>query len=131
MKLRFSPRRYPLTYLVAVIIAFLSLYPIGHIELAENVPLADKWTHMIMYFGVALVVGWEYWRNHRPQPSVYGLLLWGFLYPALLGGVLELIQKYGTNYRSGEWLDFIADSIGAAAGAVIIILPVIRKRYLR
>ena len=124
-------KKYPLSLLLTVVVVALSTLPIGAPEFAQDVPLADKWTHMIMYLGVALVVGWEYWRNHRPQPSVCGLLLWGFLYPALLGGVLELVQKYGTTYRSGEWLDFVADSIGAAAGAVIIILPVIRKRYLR
>ena len=118
MKLRFSPRRYPLTYLVAVIIAFLSLYPIGHIELAENVPLADKWTHMVMYGTFALVIWWEYGHSHTRR-QWKKLLCWAVLAPIVMGGLMELLQAYATTYRSGEWLDLVANTIGVLAGSLI------------
>jgi len=118
MKLRFSPRRYPLTYLVAVIIAFLSLYPIGHIELAENVPLADKWTHMVMYGTFALVIWWEYGRSHTRR-QWKKLLCWAVLAPIAMSGLMELLQAYATTYRSGEWLDLVANTIGVLAGSLI------------
>jgi VanZ family protein len=48
--------------------------------------------------------------------------------PALIGGALELIQNYCTTYRSGEWLDFVADSIGAAIVGAIVVIYVVCKR---
>ena len=53
-------KKYPLSLLLTIVVVALSTLPIGAPEFAQDVPLADKWTHMIMYFGVALVVGWEY-----------------------------------------------------------------------
>ena len=114
-------KKYPLTLCVTLLVIFLSLYPFGHIELAADVPLADKWTHMVMYAALALVAGWEYRRCHA-HPSLGGLLLVAFLLPVALGGLLELVQNYCTTYRSGEWLDFVADAIGALVGVVVIII---------
>ena len=94
----------------------LSLIPIGHVEFAEDVPLADKWTHMVMYGFLALVVWWESARC-RPRPSWSYLLVVGLLLPIALGGLLEILQSTLTTYRSGEWLDFVADALGALVGS--------------
>jgi hypothetical protein len=37
----------------------------------------------------------------------------------LLGGLVELGQAYCTTTRSGEWLDFWADSIGVLLGNLL------------
>lgn len=112
-----SLRRYPLSYLVAVAILLLSLLPIGAVEIAENVPFADKWTHMVMYAVFALVIGHEYWRRHTADSRcAVRLLFWAVLAPVLMGGTLELLQAYATTYRSGEWLDFAANSLGVVIG---------------
>ena len=104
-------------FLIVVIIA-LSLCPIGRIELAEGVPLADKWTHMVMYAVLSLALAWEYRRCHtRPVWSRFLVVV--LLFPIVLGGVLELAQAYCTSYRSGEWLDLIADAIGAAVATAL------------
>lgn len=115
---RFSPRRYPLTYLVAVIIVILSLYPFGNIEIAEDVPLADKWTHMVMYGTFALVIWWEYGRNHNCR-QWKNLILWAVLAPIAMSGLMELLQAYATTYRSGEWFDLLANTIGVLVGSLI------------
>ena len=112
-------KHYPFSILIVICVVLLSVCPIGAPDMAKNVPLADKWTHMVMYACVAIVVWWEYSKNHRPHPSLLRLFLWGLFLPILLGGVLELVQNYGTSYRSGEWLDGLADSIGALAGCLV------------
>lgn len=112
---------YPLSFLCALLIVCLSLMPFPHIEIAENVPLADKWTHMIMYGGLSLCIWGEYLRSHKFFDGMR-LLLFGILLPILLGGALELAQAYLTSTRSGEWLDFAADAIGTVAGAAIAYL---------
>jgi VanZ family protein len=41
------------------------------------------------------------------------------LYAVLLGGLMELVQAYLTTCRSGDWIDFEADAIGAVLGVAI------------
>lgn len=120
-------KRYPLSHLVAVVIVILSLYPFGEIEIMGDVPLADKWTHMVMYGGFTIVIWYEY-RRHHAQPQWSHLILWGVFAPIVMSGVMELLQAYATTYRSGEWFDLLANSIGVALGTGIgLLIWAIRK----
>lgn len=110
-------RRYPITLLLAVGIVFLSLIPIPEIKMPMQVPLADKWTHMVMYGVLTLAIWFDYKRSHK-QYNAWRLLIFAFLAPIAMGGVLELAQAYLTTCRSGEWLDFVANSIGVCIGTV-------------
>ena len=111
-------RRYPLSLLAALVITALSLLPIGSVEIAEDVPFADKWTHMVMYGSFTVVIWSEYLRHHRRlQPS--RLVLFAFLAPIAMSGLMELLQAYATTYRSGEWLDLAANSVGVCLGTAI------------
>ena len=109
-------RRYPITFLLAFAIVLLSLLPVPDVRVTVEVPLMDKWAHMVMYGVLTLVIWLEYIRVHR-QMRGRRLLLMAFLAPIAMGGVLELMQAYLTTCRSGEWLDFVANSIGAVVGA--------------
>lgn len=109
-------RRYPITFLLALAIVLLSLLPIPDVRMTVEVPLVDKWTHMVMYGVLTLVIWLEYIRAHRQMRSLR-LLLLAFFAPIAMGGALELMQAYLTTCRSGEWLDFVANSIGAVVGA--------------
>ena len=111
-------RKYPFSLLIATAIVVLSLFPVPEIKMAEDVPLMDKWAHIVMYGVLAAAIWFEYHRRHR-QTNWQRLLLLGVLAPIAMGGVLELMQEYLTTCRSGEWLDFIADSIGVVVGAGI------------
>lgn len=110
-------RNCPLTTLTLVAVLVLSLAPIGQVEVAKDVPFADKWTHLVMYGGLCLV-GWlEFWKHHRRLDSRQ--LCLAILAPVMLGGVLELLQAFVTTYRSGEWMDFLADSVGVLLGTLL------------
>ncbi|MBQ1634059.1 MAG: VanZ family protein [Bacteroidaceae bacterium] len=124
-------KRYPLATLLLAVIIFLSLFPFQHVRLMENVPLADKWTHMLMYGGFCLVLWTEYLWHHS-QTHWGKVLCWAFLAPIAFSGLMELCQAYLTTYRSGEWLDLAANSIGVAAAAIIgpTILKWVVKRIL-
>ena len=111
-------KNHALSLFLTAVIVFLSLFPFGPIELAADVPLADKWTHMLMYAVLSLALAWEFHRtNDRGSWLQFCAVV--FVVPTILGGLLELAQAYCTDYRSGEWLDFVADSIGALAGLLI------------
>ena len=121
-------RRYPITLLLAVGIVLLSLLPIPDLKMPVQVPLMDKWTHMVMYGVLTLVIWLEYRRAHQ-QYNAWRLLIFAFLAPIAMGGILELMQAYLTTCRSGEWLDFVANTIGVCIGSVIgiLIMTVVRK----
>lgn len=109
-------RRYPISFLLALAIVLLSLLPVPDVRMTVEVPLMDKWTHMVMYGVLTLVIWLEYIRAHKQMRGLR-LLLLAFLAPIAMGGALELMQAYLTTCRSGEWLDFVANSIGAVVGA--------------
>ena len=111
-------RRYPLTVLLAVSIVLLSLLPIPDIKFAGDVPLFDKWTHMVMYGVLTLVIWFEYRRTHQKY-NAKRLLVFAFLAPIAMGGTLELMQAYLTTCRSGEWLDLVANTIGVCIGSIV------------
>ena len=114
-------RKYPLSLLCIAAIWYLCLlFNPPEMELTD-VPLADKWVHFVMYGGTCSVIWWEYLRHHR-QLDKRKLVLWALLGMIILGGVVELLQAYCTTTRSGEWLDFYADTVGVLLGNAIGIL---------
>ena len=113
-------RKYPLSLLCILLIGVLSLAPYFPETPLDNVAFIDKWTHLVMYGGTCTVIWWEYLRSHSALNS--RKLLFTLVGMILLGGLMELLQAYCTTTRSGEWLDFWADSIGVLLGYVIGLL---------
>lgn len=110
-------KRYPLSSACIVLIWILCFCTPPHTPL-DNVSFIDKWTHIVMYLGTCSTIFWEYSRQHRPQkerPWRWSrLFLWGYLMPVLMSGVIEILQENCTNHRrSGDWLDFVANTFGA------------------
>lgn len=118
-----SLRNYPLSLLTTAVICVLSLAPIGGIELDVKVPLADKWTHFVMYGTLTTVIWWEYWKQHD-HADIQWLSVFGAVCPILLGALMEVLQANCTTYRSGDWLDAVANSIGVVLGVVLGILVI-------
>ena len=110
--------KYPLSVVCIVLVWGLSLTPFFPETPLSKVKFIDKWTHLVMYGGTCLVIWWEYRRKHG-QPNYRRLITWGWLALVLMGGVLELLQEYTTTTRSGDWLDFAANTLGATLGSVI------------
>lgn len=115
---------------LVLVIGILSLAPMPEIKMAQQVPLADKWTHMVMY-GVLSLVFWAEHLSKHTQPSMLRLLVGGMVLPILMGGVMELMQAHLTTCRSGEWLDFVANSIGAIIATLIGSVALLLKRKRR
>lgn len=90
----------------------------------NSVRFIDKWTHSLIYLVLGLSISLEYLRNTK-QPSPKFIIVWVWLMPIIMGGLIEVLQSYCTNgNRSGEWLDFFADSIGSTIAVLIGILLV-------
>ena len=97
----------------------------------DNVRLIDKWVHSAMYLGTCLTIWIEYLRKHSVEKtSLKRLLALAWIAPILMSGLIEILQANCTGgRRSGEWLDFAANSIGATLAAAIgVIILYYRKR---
>ena len=115
-------KRYPLSTTLIVVIWVLCLIPTVPETPLNSFSLIDKWTHLVMYGTLVVVIWWEYTRQH-PTLKPLRLFLWAFLAPVAMGGLVELAQAYCTGgRRSGEWFDFVANSVGVVLGTLIGIL---------
>ena len=115
-------KNFPLSSLLIAVIWIICIIPIPETPLS-HVSMADKWTHMVMYFVLTMCVGFEMVRNK--QASTRQLLLYAWLIPVVMGGMIELVQANCTGgRRSGEWLDFYADAFGSTLAFLIGILLV-------
>ncbi len=128
--LRYFLTHYPLSCCCIVVIWVICLVPIPETPLSD-VAMIDKWTHFVMYGGLCLLIWAEYGRNVSRRNDAgtsrasTGMkwkkaLVGAFLCPVVMGGLIEICQATLTGgNRSGDVLDFCANSIGVALGAVI------------
>lgn len=114
-------KQYPLSLAVICLILYLSLFRPPQLD--ANIPLFegfDKLVHMAMYGLISTTLWVEFLHNHRHHTPVpyYRAWIGACLAPILFGGLMELAQAYLTNYRSGDWLDFLANSVGALSASL-------------
>ena len=116
--LRHIPPYIP-TLLVYVIICYLSLDadPFHDSKRLFVFPGSDKVVHFIMYCGLTATFCFDYYR-HRVVRSGSWLLPVALVVAIATGGVLELLQTHMGIGRTGEYVDFIANSLGAVVGLV-------------
>ena len=112
-------RKYPFSTFCLALIGVLSFTPFFPETPLDNVKFIDKWTHLVMYGGTCSVIWWEHLRlckKETRRPNLRALFWFALVGMIILGGLVELGQAYCTTTRSGEWLDFYADSVGVLLG---------------
>lgn len=115
--------KYPLSTFLIVVIWVLCFCTPPHTRL-NNVRFIDKWTHIAMYLLTCSVIWAEYLRRHSKVEWRKTLIL-AWAAPIVMSGVIEILQATCTGgRRSGEWLDFAANSVGCTLGLAIGILLV-------
>ena len=108
--------------LCLALIGVLSFTPFFPETPLDNVKFIDKWTHLVMYGGTCSVIWWEHLRlckKETRRPNLRALFWFALVGMIILGGLVELGQAYCTTTRSGEWLDFYADSVGVLLGNIL------------
>ena len=119
-------KKYPFSCVLIAAIWYLSLLFKAPETPLDDVLLIDKWVHIVMYGGTFTVLWIEYIRQHQ-QPDYTKLLIWAFIAPIVMSGIIELLQEYCTETRNGDWLDLLANAIGVTL-AVVIGLVLLRLR---
>jgi len=75
-----------------------------------------------MFLALAGVIFFDNTRYLR-FPISKARIFWGtFLFPVALGSLIEILQADLTTYRTGDWFDFLFDTLGALTGWGIALL---------
>ena len=107
------------TVLAAALILYLSLLREPHFAMPLNgiVPYADKLMHALMYLILGAIVAHDTYR--LTSAATLRIFIICLLSITAYGGAIELLQEYCFPPRHGEWLDLLADAVGAAAGLAL------------
>lgn len=114
-------KKYPFSLLIIGVVIYLSLFNPPSFNM-PRFPGWDKVVHFCMYGGVSGVLWLEFLWNHRKEKErmkVKHVVIGAVLLPVLLGGLMELGQACLTVYRSGDWLDFLANTGGVITASLI------------
>ena len=105
------------TFLILIIITFLSLYPLKE---KPSIPGSDKIHHLIAYSALSIGVGLR-------RPSNYLLIIVFF---SFYSGLIEIVQPYVN--RFGEIEDFLFNNLGIFIGLTlgIVINKILNKNKL-
>ncbi|NQX97859.1 MAG: VanZ family protein [Flavobacteriales bacterium] len=116
-----------------VVILILSGYP-GNQLPKIAVWQFDKWVHTLMYGVLSFLVLIPYSKQFLVKGNRFKIGLFIILFGIFYGGFMEILQNNIFINRSGNWIDFIANSLGAIIGVVtypimIKIVPI--NRWLK
>ncbi|GAB6012624.1 VanZ family protein [Viscerimonas tarda] len=91
---------------------------IPEVEFNFFVP-ADKLVHYLMYLGLSGAAALYYIYDKKGHIHLSAMLFGAIIVPILYGGLIEIIQEKYFPPRSGDWFDFLADTLGALTALVI------------
>ena len=121
-------KTYPITLLTIIVICYLSFFTPPHTQL-DNINNFDKLVHTCMYGGLSIIIWWEYLKSHTSICWKRFLPI-SIIFPIMMSGIIELLQAYCTTNRSGEWLDFAANSFGVTLAFIagnVVLRRIMRK----
>lgn len=112
----FKASKYIRTIVLLITILVLSTATFRKAPGIMRIPNGDKIAHVLMYAFLGLIFMWEYSRERVKQERKKGFLFTVFFLFVLYSGLIELIQEHFTLFRSGEWLDWLANTVGLIIG---------------
>jgi VanZ family protein len=94
---------------VTVSILYLSLIKMPKYNIAISFP--DKWQHCFAYLILTFFWLFAFYEKERKYLIIFCCILFGIL--------IEVLQYTITNYRTGDYLDVIANSSGVLFGSFV------------
>ena len=115
-----------------VLVTLLSLFSFSSDTMGMiNIPHFDKLVHFIFYLVATFLCYaflWEVGRNRLSTVKAMGIAI---CFAILYGIVIEVIQSELTLTREGDFLDILANSLGAIFAAGVIKFLFSGKRWLK
>ncbi len=97
-------------------IAFLSLSHLPKLDIGFKIKSSDKYLHATAYFILSLV--WYFALQKKIKKRRFKVLL--ILFLIFYGIILEALQGGLTNYRTADFYDIIANSVGVLIATLLI-----------
>ena len=108
------------SFTVLIAIWILSFLPDSGMP---DVPGSDKWHHALAYF--ACMFCWGQWYKLPAQRLKLAIIF------ILMGALIECLQGL-TDYRSFEWLDMVADTVGVVLAWLVVTVQLsVQRRYAK
>lgn len=112
-------RKYPCSIALLLLIAYLSFFhPPSPPEMEKLVGI-DKLIHLGMYATFSGMLWLEYFLAHISGTSMRKGWWICTIIPIAIGGITEIGQAMMTSHRSGDWFDFIANTLGVLLAALV------------
>lgn len=113
-------KNYPISLIIVGLVIYFSFFSIPSFD-APPFPYFDKIAHFCMYGGLSGVLWLEFLWNHRKEEiiSFRRGMIGGTVLPILFSAFIELAQEYLTTNRSGEFVDFLANTSGSLLATAI------------
>lgn len=120
--------RYVVNYLKSILFTMLILFlsftpPSSFKKLPEFnvIPHFDKLVHYILYAILTLIIIWESKNDEKLKQKSRNQFIICFLFPIVLGGVVEIMQQYFFPPRTAELIDWSADIAGVITAWILIL----------
>ena len=111
-------RLYGLSWVVGITIFYVCIartLPVDHVPSFEGM---DKLVHCLMYLAFAVALCIDHYRAGVPFLSKR-MIIMAVAFPILYGGLIEILQENFFPPRTGEWMDWLADSLGSVIGYLL------------
>ncbi|WP_223267151.1 VanZ family protein [Polaribacter sp. IC073] len=82
----------------------------------------DKWQHCLAYFTLSLSWLFAVYKENKKYLIVFACVVFGI--------IIEILQHTLTNYRTGDYFDVIANSLGVLIG-LLVYNQVFKKNLLK
>lgn len=105
---------------------FTCIVNVDSIPVPKKVFEYDKLAHFGMFFALSAAVFIDYYLKHEGAPNGYKWLLFGLVVPVIYGGLIEIAQENFFS-RTGDWCDFVADTMGSMSATIIALFYVYIK----
>lgn len=112
----------------AIIVIVLCTLPGNNFDTVPSYPGMDKLVHAGMFFVFCTLLYNGVIQQFRGKPTrwipIFVVSFLGFSF----AGLTELLQLYIFTYRSGDWWDLFADSVGIGMAGFAYLLNYVNRR---
>jgi len=101
--------------IITIIVAVLSLTSVPKVNFALKINFTDKYLHAFVYFILSTI--WFF--ALRKKLKKFQFKIFSILNLTLYGALLEILQGGLTNYRTADFYDFLANTLGIIIAALL------------
>ena len=102
--------------IIIVVIIYLSFAPPSTFKEVPTfeIPNLDKIIHFCVYSVLSFFLNFDFSKSTSSKKQLF---IWiCFVFPIILGGLIEIAQQQFFAPRTAEWIDFISNSVGVFTG---------------